>query len=203
MAFLNALFSAALDQNIVFGQLVGMVIVFLAAERPQDAFRLGGALWVATFAAGLIGWPLYTYVLAPWGIDYMASVVYVLVSAAVIFALGAAVAAPRAKAERSRIYQLCALLAVNAAVEGVTDKMVAFKCTREGGYTCETSLEPLDIVANFEKKVPREWINEAGNGVKQEFIDYVLPLIQGETDAPKENGLPRFAHLKKVLTTEM
>ncbi len=93
--------------------------------------------------------------------------------------------------------------AVNAAVEGVTDKMVAFKCTREGGYTCETSLEPLDIVANFEKKVPRKWINEAGNGVKQEFIDYVLPLIQGETDAPKENGLPRFAHLKKVLTTEM
>ena len=93
--------------------------------------------------------------------------------------------------------------AVNAAVEGVTDKMVAFKCTREGGYKCETSLEPLDIVANFEKKVPREWINEAGNGVKQEFIDYVLPLIQGETDAPKENGLPRFAHLKKVLTTEM
>ena len=93
--------------------------------------------------------------------------------------------------------------AVNAAVEGVTDKMVAFKCTREGGYTCETTLEPLDIVANFEKKVPREWINEAGNGVKQEFIDYVLPLIQGETDAPKENGLPRFAHLKKVLTTEM
>ena len=93
--------------------------------------------------------------------------------------------------------------AVNAAVDGITDKMVAFKCTREGGYQCETSLEPLDIVANFEKKVPREWINEAGNGVKQEFIDYVLPLIQGEADTPKENGLPRFARLKKVLTTEM
>ena len=93
--------------------------------------------------------------------------------------------------------------AVNAAVEGVTDKMVAFKCTREGGYKCETSLEPLDIVANFEKKVPREWINEAGNNVTQEFLDYALPLIQGETDAPKENGLPRFARLKKVLTTSM
>ena len=93
--------------------------------------------------------------------------------------------------------------AVEAAVAGTTDKMVAFQCSRENGYTCEASLEPLDIVANFEKKVPREWINEAGNGVKQEFIDYVLPLIQGETDAPKENGLPRFAHLKKVLTTEM
>lgn len=94
--------------------------------------------------------------------------------------------------------------AVQAAVEGFTDKMVAFRCTRgEDGYRCETILEPLDIVANFEKKVPREWINEAGNGVKQEFIDYVLPLIQGEADTPKENGLPRFARLKKVLTTEM
>ena len=93
--------------------------------------------------------------------------------------------------------------AVEAAVSGVTDKMVAFKCTREGGYKCETALEPLDIVANFEKKVPREWINEAGNGIEQPFIDYVLPLIQGEADAPRENSLPRFAHLKKVLTTEM
>ena len=93
--------------------------------------------------------------------------------------------------------------AVEAAVSGVTDKMVAFKCTREGGYKCETSLEPLDIVANFEKKVPREWINKAGNGIEQPFIDYVLPLIQGEANAPKENSLPRFAHLKKVLTTQM
>ena len=93
--------------------------------------------------------------------------------------------------------------AVEAAVSGVTDKMVAFKCSRDGGYKCETILEPLDIVANFEKKVPRAWINAEGNGVTQEFIDYVLPLIQEETNAPKENGLPRFARLKKVLTTRM
>ncbi len=93
--------------------------------------------------------------------------------------------------------------AVEAAVAGTTDKMVAFQCTRDGGYKCETVLQPLDIVANFEKKVPREWINEAGNGVKQEFIDYVLPLIQGEANGPKEHSLPRFARLKKVLTTEM
>ena len=93
--------------------------------------------------------------------------------------------------------------AVEAAVSGTTDKMVAFQCTRDGGYQCQTVLQPLDIVANFEKKVPREWINAAGNGVEQPFIDYVLPLIQGEPDGPKEGSLPRFAKLKKVLTTEM
>ena len=42
------------------------------------------------------------------------------------------------------------------------------------------------------------WINEAGNGVTQDFIDYCLPLIQGETSMVKENGLPRFVQLKMV-----
>ncbi len=90
--------------------------------------------------------------------------------------------------------------AVDAAVSGVTDKMVAFKCTREGGYKCEYVLEPLDIVANIEKKVPLEWINAEHNGVTQAFVDYVLPLIQGQNPITFEHGLPRHAKLKKVLT---
>ena len=94
--------------------------------------------------------------------------------------------------------------AVEAAVSGVTDKMVAFECTRENGvYTCSTKLIGLTEVANVEKKVPREWINEAGNGVLAPFIEYALPLIQGETDMEKVNSLPRFVHLKKVLSTSL
>ena len=90
--------------------------------------------------------------------------------------------------------------AVEAAVAGETDKMVGFECTREGGvYTCKTKLFNLSEVANFEKKVPLEWINKEGNGVTQAYIDYALPLIQGEAKAPTENSLPRFARLKKVL----
>lgn len=54
-------------------------------------------------------------------------------------------------------------------------------------------------MANTEKKVPIEWINVAHNGVEKPFIDYVLPLIQGEPKLPKEDSLPRFAKLKKVL----
>ncbi len=88
--------------------------------------------------------------------------------------------------------------AVEAAISGITDKMVAFDCTRDGGYQCKTVLQPLDIVANIEKKVPREWINAEGNGIEQPFIDYVLPLVQGELNPPKEHSLPRFAKLKKI-----
>ena len=54
-------------------------------------------------------------------------------------------------------------------------------------------------VANVEKKIPRDWINEDGTGVTHRFIEYALPLIQGEPDLPKQDSLPRFARLKKVL----
>ena len=91
--------------------------------------------------------------------------------------------------------------AVKNAVEGMTDYMAGFERSydADGNYVCNIKLLPLDEVANTEKTIPREWINEAGNGLNQEFIDYVLPLIQGETELPKENGLPRFARLKRVI----
>ncbi|MCF0121075.1 MAG: 6-phosphofructokinase, partial [Oscillospiraceae bacterium] len=88
--------------------------------------------------------------------------------------------------------------AVEAAVAGETDKMVVFIREDDGGYKCSLSLEPLSVAANAEKKVPREWINEKGNYVNREFIDYALPLIQGENHRVVENGMPRFARLKKI-----
>ena len=89
--------------------------------------------------------------------------------------------------------------AVENAVAGLTDKMVGFERTYEDGkYVCKTKLFNLTDVANTEKKVPLEWINADQNGVEQGFIDYALPLIQGEPTLPKENSLPRFAKLKKV-----
>jgi 6-phosphofructokinase 1 len=36
----------------------------------------------------------------------------------------------------------------------------------------------------------------------QEYIDYALPLIQGDCKAELEDGLPRFAKLKKVRVTK-
>ncbi len=90
--------------------------------------------------------------------------------------------------------------AVELAVSGVTDKMVAFERKEGAEYQLEMKPVPLDIVANTEKKVPTQWIKPDHTGLTDDFIAYALPLIQGETQLPYENGLPRFARLKKVLT---
>ena len=88
--------------------------------------------------------------------------------------------------------------AVEEMLNGVTDKMVGFECDRSNGYVCRAKLFNLSDVANFEKKFPKEWITAEGNNVTEDFAKYALPLIQGETKLEKEDGLPRFARLKKV-----
>ena len=42
----------------------------------------------------------------------------------------------------------------------------------------------------MEHKIPREWINEAGNDVREELVRYLAPLIQGEVSVPMKNGVP-------------
>lgn len=87
--------------------------------------------------------------------------------------------------------------AVEEAVNGNTGEMVYF--VRESNDPYKVSIASMDIakIANVEKVIPREWINEEGNNVTQEAIDYMLPLIQGEAPIFMENGLPVHAVLKK------
>ena len=93
--------------------------------------------------------------------------------------------------------------ALEVALEGATDQMVGFERIPGKEYKCRIKMFDLIDVANAEKKIPREWINAAGNQLLPAFIDYALPLIQGETKMPKEDGLPRFANLKKIMTREI
>lgn len=92
--------------------------------------------------------------------------------------------------------------AVLKAVEGLTDYCIGFERAPGSEYKCLTKLIKLDDVANTERKVPREWINAEGNFVTEDLVNYVLPLIQGDSRPPMEDGLPRFAKLKKVLATK-
>jgi 6-phosphofructokinase 1 len=99
--------------------------------------------------------------------------------------------------DRDEAYQL-GVFAVQSAIEGVTAKMVSLERNSSDPYHCDLTLTNLDIVANEEKLIPRGWLNEAGNDVTQDFLDYARPLIQGEVPTPVENGLPRYARLREV-----
>lgn len=94
--------------------------------------------------------------------------------------------------------QLAGEETLRRAVNGESDFMLGFKRLSDKPYQIELISIPLSEVANFEKKVPLEWIKPDGLGMSEKFYAYALPLINGETAQPKEDGLPRFAHIKKV-----
>ena len=78
---------------------------------------------------------------------------------------------------------------VGAALKGETGKMVGFRRVSNHPYMSEPVLIPLAEVMLHEKKLPDRFINERGNGVTEEFIEYCRPLI-GEP-------LPEFANLRQ------
>ena len=83
---------------------------------------------------------------------------------------------------------------VKAADEGSSGVMVVIERVSQDPYQSTTGVYDVHRIANAEKVVPREWINEEGDGVTEEFLDYVRPLIHGHYQPMMVAGLPR--HLR-------
>ena len=90
--------------------------------------------------------------------------------------------------------------AVKAADEGDTGKMVVLKRLSDDPYQCGTEVKDVHKIANDEKLVPRNWVNEEGTYVTNEFISYVRPLIQGDVSPVMVDGIPRHLYTPKELS---
>ena len=89
--------------------------------------------------------------------------------------------------------------AVKASMSGETGMMMVFNRTNNTPYTVECDYKDVSEIANLEKRIPVEWINDEHNDITQELYDYLYPLIQGEIALQYENGIPQYAditHLK-------
>ncbi len=85
--------------------------------------------------------------------------------------------------------QMVGAAAVNAAANGESGKMMCF-VRAEGEYAVTARPEDIQKIANVVREVPAAFINEAGNGITDEGVDYLLPLIKGEITPEYKDGLP-------------
>lgn len=74
--------------------------------------------------------------------------------------------------------------------------MVSFIRDSNVSYDISCGLVDVNEVCNKEKCVPLSWITGNGTDIGQEFIDYALPLIQGNPAIPMKRGLPNYAYRK-------
>ncbi|AIO18550.1 Pyrophosphate--fructose 6-phosphate 1-phosphotransferase [Candidatus Izimaplasma bacterium HR1] len=87
--------------------------------------------------------------------------------------------------------------AVQYALKGQHGVMVTIERLEGETYKVKYGKQPLEQVANIERVIPKSMINKDGNGVTDEFIQYALPLIEGENPPPYEKGMQRFSKFKK------
>ena len=90
------------------------------------------------------------------------------------------------KVDREEAYAV-GKYAVEAALKGESDYMVAIDAHRGERYSFDLFLAPLSQVANVEKKFPLEWIVE-GNKIDDRFFDYAMPLMM--------ESVPQYAILR-------
>ncbi len=86
---------------------------------------------------------------------------------------------------------------VLSALEGHTGKMVSFQRILGDSYSIACALKDVSAVCNLEKPFPKAWISASGCDVEPDFLEYALPLIQGEPQRTMKDGLPVFLERRK------
>ena len=87
--------------------------------------------------------------------------------------------------------------AVKCASEGESGKMMTFVRTNSTNYAVYTESKDISGIANAVRRVPREFINKRGNNVTHECLEYIHPLILGETSPVFVGGIPKHFVIKR------
>ena len=76
--------TTALINNVVLNQLLGICSFLGVSKQMKASASLGGAVIFVITVASAVASLLYTYVLAPLGLDYMKTIIFILVIAALV-----------------------------------------------------------------------------------------------------------------------
>ena len=86
--------------------------------------------------------------------------------------------------------EMVGMKAVDEANNGKTGMMVIITRDDSNGYSSSADTYDIHDIANVEKKIPAEWIDEENHSLTEDFIKYAKPLIQGELNPIFKDGLP-------------
>ncbi|MDO5780719.1 MAG: 6-phosphofructokinase, partial [Clostridium sp.] len=87
--------------------------------------------------------------------------------------------------------------ALKQANLGKSGYMIAIKRENNVPYKSSYFLIEADKIANNVKYFPTEWINEAGNNLKEEALEYLAPLVSEIPDIISASPMPSFKVFNK------
>ena len=93
--------------------------------------------------------------------------------------------------------------AVEFALAGKNAVMPVIKRLSDKPYKWKIESALLSKVANVEKTLPKGYISKDGFGISNKGLNYLRPLIQGETLISYKDGIPIVAKLKNILVKKV
>lgn len=88
------------------------------------------------------------------------------------------------------------MFGVQAGMEGESKIMMYFERLYDLPYLSIIKKCDINLVANIEKQIPREWISEDGFYVNEKFMNYAKPLITGELSSIICDGIE--SHIRSL-----
>ena len=78
------MFSAILVENFIFSKFYGCCPFLGVSEKPDTALGMGMAVTFVMTVSGAVTWVVYHFLLVPFGLEYLQTVAFILVIAALV-----------------------------------------------------------------------------------------------------------------------
>ena len=78
------LVTSVLDEKVVLAKFLGCCPFLGVSKKLDSAVGMSSAVIFVMLMATAVTWPIYTYLLAPNGLDYLQTIVFILVIAALV-----------------------------------------------------------------------------------------------------------------------
>ena len=179
--FLIIFFSAILTDNFVLSKFLGICPFLGVSKKLNTAVSMSLAVTLVMVLATAATWPVYTYILVPNGLDYLQTIVFILIIAALVQLLETLI-----KKFSPPLYSALGiylpLITTNCAVLGVTTL----------NLTYEKTISDALIISNL--TFSQSLVNALGAGVGFLVAMVLFAGVRGRLEArdiPKSlRGLP-------------
>lgn len=128
ISYFAIIIGAIFVNNVVLAQFLGICPFLGVSSKVETSLGMGAAVTFVMALTAVVAWPIQTYILVPLGIEYMQTIVFILVIAALVQMVEIIL-----KKMSPSLYQALGiflpLITTNCAVLGVTISVI------DEGYT--------------------------------------------------------------------
>ncbi len=148
VSFLLAIISYMAIDNVILSRYFGICSFIGVGNKVKSALCMGMAVFFVIVMSALVCWPLYTFILVPAGMEYMETIIFILVIASLVQIVGYFI-----KKKSPSLYKTLGiylpLITTNCAVLGVVETNMSYDFGRSMANAIGTSLGYILVIFLF------------------------------------------------------